>query len=477
VLEPRPAPSMTHSPDARARAALKISVIEGMLHGVMVGVAESYLGAFAVELGHRDRALALLVTIPLLLGSSAQLLASPLVAWLGSRKRLVVLGATLQALTHVAFALLAWSHNQSFAWLFGVKCTYWVSGMLIGPPWGAWMASLVGGARRERYFARRSGAVHLALLLAFGAGGWLLWRAQTLGQSALGTFALLNAVAVVARGLSAFGLALQPDPEATHAHARHEGRKRRYDWRQIALAARTAQWRPALYIALLMFGAHMAVPFFTPYMLRVLELDYAHYAALLAVPIVTKALVSPLLYRVATALGMRRLLATATALVALVALLWSLATTFHGLVLAQILSGVAWGAFEYASYQLLLSSARPALQVEFLSLANSIIGAAQLSGALVGASLLSTARLAYDQVFLVSAVGRALPVGLVFLWIPLRAPIMRRLFWRVVSVRPSGGTLRRPILTQAGASAAQRSSATGGAPAGAERDSAPPSQP
>ena len=34
-------------------------------------------------------------------------------------------------------------------------------------------------------------------------------------------------------------------------------------------------------------------------MLRVLELDYAHYAALLAVPIVTKALVSPLLYRVA----------------------------------------------------------------------------------------------------------------------------------------------------------------------------------
>jgi len=144
---------------------------------------------------------------------------------------------------------------------------------------------------------------------------------------------------------------------------------------------------------------------------------------------------------------MRRLLATATALVSLVAWLWSIATSFDGLVLAQVMSGVAWGAFEYASYQLLLTSARPTLQVEFLSLANSVIGAAQLSGAVLGASLLSTGRLAYGQVFLLSAIVRALPVGLVFLWIPLRAPVLKRLFWRVVSVRPSGGTLRRPILT------------------------------
>ncbi len=442
MLEPRAQPpAMSLSLEERAPRALKISVVEGMLHATMVGVAESYLGAFAVELGHRDGALAMLATLPLLIGSSAQLLASPLVSLLGSRKRLVVLGATVQALTHVAFAGIAWSHCQSFGALLSAKCVYWISGMLIGPPWGAWMASLVGGARRERYFAGRSGAVHLALLVAFGGAGWLLWRAQALGQPALPTLGVLNGAAVVARGLSAVALALQPDPEARPP-------ARRYDWRQIALAARTAQWRPASYIALLMFGAHMAVPFFTPYMLRVLALDYAHYAALLAVPIVTKVLVSPFLYRAATALGMRSLLATATALVALVAWLWSRGTSFEDLVIAQVTSGVAWGAFEYASYQLLLSGSRPALQVEFLSLANSMIGAAQLSGALVGASLLSMAGLAHQQVFLVSAIGRALPVGLVFLWIPLSAPIVRRLFWRVVSVRPAGGTLRRPILTR-----------------------------
>ena len=96
---------MNLPPDERARAALKVSIVEGMLHATMVGVAESYLGALAVELGHRDGALALLATIPLLLGSSGQLLASPMLSWLGSRKRLVVLGAGVQALTHLAFAL------------------------------------------------------------------------------------------------------------------------------------------------------------------------------------------------------------------------------------------------------------------------------------------------------------------------------------------------------------------------------------
>ena len=68
-------------------------MLEGALHAVMVGVAESYLGAFAVELGHGARHLALLSTLPLLAGAVVQLLSPVLCAVLGSRKRLVVAGA------------------------------------------------------------------------------------------------------------------------------------------------------------------------------------------------------------------------------------------------------------------------------------------------------------------------------------------------------------------------------------------------
>ena len=77
------------------------------MYSLMVGVSESYFGAMAVELGHRDTALALLLTVPMLFGSTLQLLAGPLTALLGARKRLVVIGATLQTLSMLGMYFIA----------------------------------------------------------------------------------------------------------------------------------------------------------------------------------------------------------------------------------------------------------------------------------------------------------------------------------------------------------------------------------
>ncbi|MET0413608.1 MAG: MFS transporter, partial [Polyangiaceae bacterium] len=88
-------------------------MVDGTLHAVMVGVTESYLGAFAVELGHGPEELALLATVPLLVGAGAQLASPLLCAALGGRKRLAVLGATVQALSIAGLAAIAWHGNTS----------------------------------------------------------------------------------------------------------------------------------------------------------------------------------------------------------------------------------------------------------------------------------------------------------------------------------------------------------------------------
>lgn len=82
----------------RLRAARRLSVLDGMLHAVMLGTGESYLGALAVELGHGGRELALLVTVPMLCGALSQLAAMRLARLVGSRRRLVVAAAAGQAL-------------------------------------------------------------------------------------------------------------------------------------------------------------------------------------------------------------------------------------------------------------------------------------------------------------------------------------------------------------------------------------------
>src|SRR5688572_20110365 len=149
------------------RRSLRISIIEGCLHAVMVGVSESYLGALAVQLGHKDLALALLVTLPLLVGSIAQLSASALVRALGTRKRAVLLLASVQAAVHLGLVVIAVFEVNSFLALLAVKSLYWASGMAIGPAWNAWMGSLTKDIDRSRYFALRSGMVQIALLIAY----------------------------------------------------------------------------------------------------------------------------------------------------------------------------------------------------------------------------------------------------------------------------------------------------------------------
>src|SRR5689334_8356846 len=94
--------------------ALRMSNADGCLYALMLGASESYFGAMAVELGHRDTSLAFLLTVPMLFGSAAQLLAGPLTALLGARKRLVVAGATLQTFSMLGMYLIAAQGVRSF---------------------------------------------------------------------------------------------------------------------------------------------------------------------------------------------------------------------------------------------------------------------------------------------------------------------------------------------------------------------------
>ena len=113
----------------------------------------------------------------MLIGSAAQLLAGPLTALLGARKRLVVIGATLQAFSMLGLYLIAQHGVRALLPLLAVESVYFACALIVGPPWGSWMATLTAGRQRERYFARRGALVQVALLVAFVGAGFVLQRA------------------------------------------------------------------------------------------------------------------------------------------------------------------------------------------------------------------------------------------------------------------------------------------------------------
>jgi MFS family permease len=415
-------------------------MVEGALYAVMIGLGESYLGAFAVQLGHSDTHLALLVTVPLLVGALAQLLSGPLVTLLGTWRRTIVVGACAQALSQAGFVAIAVWGDRGLAPLLLVKTLFWTSGAIIAPAWNAWMAALVSGRERERFFAWRGGVVHLALVVAYFAAGAFL-QAHEAASNLLHGFALLFGVAIVARLASAVLLHLHTD--ATDPVALGPGTAAR-----ARLALREGRWRIAVLVTAVGFGVHFAAPFFTPYILRDLGLGYTAYAALTSVAVLVKALVYPLAYRAAERFGLGAVCIASGLGVSAIPLLWSSVHLVEGLIVVECLSGVAWAGFEFASLQLLLEGSPSPCRVEFFSLASSLQGLAQLAGALAGSWVLATFALSYTDVFALSGVLRATAVLVVA--VPL-LPLLRRVpiqaLWAFpISVRAVAGVVTRPFV-------------------------------
>lgn len=380
-------------------------MLEGALHALMVGVAESYLGAFAVELGHGARQLAMLSTLPLLAGASVQLLSPLLCALLGNRKRLVMLGALGQTASLAALLAIAASESTSVPALLAAQIAFWVSGGAMAPAWNAWMASLTVHTNRPRYFARRSAINQLALLVAFGAAGWALHHA---GVQVLSCFVLLFALAFVARAASVVALGAQTDLEPARRLHASDARILQRTWR----AWRGSDFQVAGYLAALAFGTHAAAPFFTPYMLRELSLDYRTFALLSASSILAKAVTFPSCHLLAERVGLERLLRWAGLGVAVTPVVWACSTHLGVLLFAHVLGGMVWAAVEYSSYQLLLDSAPTDLTAEFFSLANCMTGVAQVAGASFGGLLLSGHGMSYAALFVLSGLLRLMPLGL-----------------------------------------------------------------
>ncbi|HEX2735933.1 MAG TPA: MFS transporter [Polyangiaceae bacterium] len=422
------------------QTALKLSVLDGALYAVMAGVGESYQAPLAVELGHQGTALAVLASVPVLLGAVGQLATAPLTTWIGTRRRFVASGALLQALSHAGFAWLALTHSPSLFGFLALRVVFSLAGMMIAPAWGAWMATLVLEEQRQRFFAWRSALVQLVLLGCFVLGGQHL-QAHTEQHPRMLAFAHLMLVSLVARSLSAATLAVQADPHAAGEAPDTTTVER------AKLALRHGRWKVALYVAALTFGAHVAVPFFTPYMLETLGLDYSTFSSLTALSILCKVLILPLCHPLSQRFGLRSTLFLGGIGVAIVPYLWSLHPDYTHLLVIHMLSGFAWAIVEYASFQLLLDSATDEFRIEFLSLAGMLGGAFQVAGSVVGGLLLDHAVLDYEQLFFASSIARTLPLALL-LSLPARylpRQIPKTLF-RFLGVLPVVGPLLRPIV-------------------------------
>ncbi|MGB5683620.1 MAG: MFS transporter [Polyangiales bacterium] len=428
---------------------MRLSLADALFYALMVGAGEVYFLADAVRLGATSVEQALVITLPLCVGTLGPLLSLGLLGRFRRRKAVVVSAATLQALTLFTIVFTDTTGTLSPPLLIALASAYQVFAQAAGTAWASWYGDLVPARVRGRYFATRNRIAQVATSGSLVVAGLLLQElepgaagAVAPGAGGLG-YAIIFGAAGLFRLVSAILLALSPEPPAQLLSDRRETLS--FARSDEALPVR----RILLFAAALQLTVYMASPYFGPFMLEELRLSYAEYMAGSLAVVVLKFASLPSWGRLIDRHGARAAFLLAVVLVALVPLPWLWVRGVGMVIVAQSLSGLSWGGHEVSQFSLLLETSHARSRLHVFAMMSVFTGVAQLTGSLIGGWLLMSVDRNFLVVFVVSAACR--------LGVALAAPAIipagigtpgigrRRLFLRLLGFRASGGMESRPV--------------------------------
>ncbi len=398
------------------RPNLKASVYEAGCYGLMVGIGEAYLPAFALALGLGEVVSGLVTSVPILLGGLMQLLSLYALSRVGSYKRWIIVGILVQAITFLPMVYAAIAGSLSAWTFFAVASCYWGAGMASGPAWNAWISHVVPSRIRSHYFARRTRVIQLATLGGFLTGGLLLQGTTSL-DAALYGFAGIFIIAGLARFASAYFLDLH-QTSADHDFVAPRTHSVRSSWTSVSPKVRYL----ICYLVCMQACIQFSGPYFIPYMIKQLDFSYTAFVVVLAGSMIARALCMSLWGRIARNYGSQALLWIGGLGLLPLSTLWILSDSLLWLFVVQVLSGILWAAYELAFFLMFLDYIPQRRRADMLTIFNFAHAVAWCTGALLGGWWISnhgTTPEAYHGVFLISALGR---VGCIWLlWMTWRS--------------------------------------------------------
>jgi MFS family permease len=370
--------------DPRIDRTLRHSVRDGMAFSVAAGGGETYFSAFALFLKASVPQVALLTTLPPLLGAFAQLLS----AWAGGlvgRRTVILAGASLQAVLWLLILALPLSFPaQAVVLLLLLQSLFYGAANFTAPQWTSLMRDLVSERRRGRYFGHRTRLTTMTSFIALIAGGLILHVFDTSGRTGLGFVAIFS-LAFVARAISVYHLRFLEEPESGTSVPNLRMR----DWLTDLRASGALTF--STYFMLMNFGVAIASPLFAVYMLRDLEFSYLQFCLNSGMSVIVQFLTLTTWGRLADVFGNRLILIVTSMIIPLMPALWVLSGDFWYLLLAQCLSGLTWGGFSLSAGNLLFELLPRTQRIAYLAFHNIGAAAAVFAGAMLGALIATRA--------------------------------------------------------------------------------------
>lgn len=418
--------------------------------GGMVGCGETYFSAFALAVGLSETASGLIASIPLLVGGVIQLVSPKAIDWIGGYRRWIVAGAVLQALAFLPLTYAAWTGSLSLVMFLLIASVYWAAGLSTGPAWNTWIEQIVPVTGRARFFSRRSRLQQICTFAGLVLAGLVLQWTSQIDMAMIG-FAGLFFVAAILRLVSAIYL----NRTRQGASSENQNEQPRVDPLAEKAADNQVDDRSAIqllaYLVAMQVFIQLSGPYFVPYMLGQLDLDYVVYVGLIALAFLSKVISFAYWGRIAEESGAAKVLWLGGIGLVPLSALWIVSTNLIWLAAIQILSGIAWAAYELGFFLMFFETLPAKHRTRLLTYHNFANTLAICMGALAGAAILqhwNSEPQTYYYLFGLSSIGRLLCLGLL-VGAVLPTHSLKSIGMRVLAVRPGAGSVTAPIIASA----------------------------
>lgn len=420
----------------------KWSLIEVVFWSLMIGLGESYIAAYALACGLSERYAGLITTLPLGIASIFQLFSGQILRVVKSRRWLVMTFAFAQALTLFLISGHALFDRNSPILLMFVLTFYWFFGLSAGPIWNAWIVAIIPKDYRARFFSQRGPYHEISVLLGLALTGMLLSRTP----DPVITFSFMFIAAGLCRMISAYSMFRLPEEPSIGGIQMPTPMdfKAFLSWIQ----KRNVLWMICL-LGFFNLGVSIGSPFFSPYMLKRIQLDYESYMMLVATPFISRAIAYPFFEKIVLKFGVKKILLPSMIYISFMPVLWGYFPFLGTLMIFQIFAGIAWTGFEYSILLKQLSDFSQTERSRVLTWTNLIVGMCNIVGVIIGSQILGSKPQStnYVTLFELSTIFRILPIFVVFAidW-EVSSRYINKLYMRFVGVRANRGAVTKPIL-------------------------------
>lgn len=389
-----------HSLATETRRNLSWFWYDGLFAAASDNITITYLTLYVLALGATRAEIGLMSSLSSLTAALLLLPGALLVERIGRRKWLSVLfGGGIGRLMLVLLGLAPFFLGGKALILTAIafSVTRDAFGNLGFPAWMSLTADIVPLEGRGRYFGSRNFAMGVAGMATILIAGELITRLGSPSgyQLALGFAFILGLV-------STYNFAHirdpkemeKPQPGTPMAPSALLRDLRAYPG-FLSLAATAALWN---------FSLNIAGPFFNVYLVQNLKATATMVALTSIASSVSIMVFQRKLGELTDRWGPRRMQLICSFLIPVLPLLWSVARAAWNIIPINILSGLLWGGFSLASFNLLLALTPPEQRARYSALYQVIVTVALAAGAAVG-SLIVT-QWGYTAVFVATAVGR-----------------------------------------------------------------------